>query len=155
MNSLTWDIETTTAGVSVLVSGAIDEDARLDRLAAQLVGAAQVRLDLSQVRRINSCGVREWVRFMRSIPVTTKIVLAECSPTIVAQVNMISNFIGHAKIESVKAPFTCLGCGYEEDLSVSAKSPPPHFPERICPRCSKPLLIFDDVETSYFAFMAA
>ena len=155
MSSLNWDVEAAGDSVLVSLSGTIDEDARLDRLSGELAGLARVRLDLSDVKRINSCGVREWVRFMRSIPPATNLSLVDCSPAIVSQVNMISNFVGHAKIESVKAPFACLGCGFEEDVSVAAVPPLPKFSKRVCPKCGKALLIFDDVESSYFAFMAS
>ena len=156
MAGLVWKIDSSEQGwVFVRLSGGIDEDARLDRLAGELAGQRAVRLDLADVVRINSCGVREWVRFMRSIPRETKLTLESCSPIVVSQVNMISNFAGHAHIVSVKAPFACTACGYEEDVVIAVKGQPPQFPKRVCPKCAKPQLMFDDVESSYFAFMAA
>ncbi len=142
--------------IIVKLTGSIDEDSRLERLAADLKKtAAPLRFDLSGVKRINSCGVREWVNFMRSIPKTTDVVLENCAPIVVAQINMISNFAGHAKVASVKAPFVCEACGYEEEATINVvPGSRPQFQSRACPKCGKPRLIFDDLEESYFAFMS-
>ncbi len=156
MAALVWNLaRDAQQAVVVKLSGAIDEDAQLERLAAELTKVASaLRLDLAEVRRINSCGVREWVNFMRTLPKTSSIDLENCAPVVVAQINMISNFTGHARVASVKAPFVCESCGFEAEATVSVvANKRPHFSSQTCPKCSKPTFVFDDVEDSYFGFM--
>ena len=156
MAGLVWQLAKDKEQATVVkLSGSIDEDAQLDRLAAELkASTTPLRLDLADVRRINSCGVREWVNFMRSLPKTVRVDLENCAPVVVVQINMISNFAGHARVVSVKAPFVCESCGFEAEALINViPGSRPQFASRPCPKCSKPTFIFDDIEDAYFAFV--
>lgn len=154
MSGITWGLRQDRSAALVTMSGAIDEDANFDKLLADLRSAAEIRFDLSGVRRINSCGVREWVNFVRSLPPKAGVVLEKCPSVVVAQINMISNFAANARVSSVHAPFICESCGHEEDVLVDlSNGRVPKLDTRACPECGKKELAFDDLEESYFAFL--
>ena len=98
--------------------GEIDENADFADLRRRLRGP--VAFQLGEVRRINSCGVREWVNFVRDLPHVTDLSFSHCSPAIVTQLNMIYNFRGRAKIRSFYAPYVCDACGREEEQLIDA-----------------------------------
>ncbi len=88
----------------ITLGGDIDENASFVELAPRLRG--HVVFDLSGVRRINSCGVREWVTFHRDlVPASvTSLEFRACSPQVVAQLNSIANFRGRASVRSFIEP---------------------------------------------------
>ena len=50
----------------VRLSGELTEDAQLHRL--RVAERSRCVIDLAGVRRINSCGVREWIDWVRVLP---------------------------------------------------------------------------------------
>jgi len=109
------------------------------------------------VRRINSSGVREWVNFIRDLSTTAEITLSHCRPVIVAQLNMIFNFGGKARVTSFYAPYACSRCDREEEMLVSLEA---HFagrdfalmPEFRCSGCGGSMQ-FDEVAERYLVFL--
>ena len=84
----------------IKLSGVIDEDNELDHLTEKIPGGTAV-IDLGEVERINSCGVRDWVNWLGKIETAkTDVVLVECSPAIVAQINLVNNFF-HERLTAV------------------------------------------------------
>jgi hypothetical protein len=154
--ALTWRIEERPGHMTVAFFGEIDENVDLSELRRRLRGA--VEFQLAEVRRINSCGVREWVNFVRDLPHVTELTFTRCSPAIVAQLNMIYNFRGDAKIRSFYAPYVCESCNNEEEklLDVDAQFPDgevkevPHFP---CSECGE-VMEFDDLPERYLSFLS-
>ena len=153
--ALLWSFERRDDFVHVTMKGEIDENASLGELARRLEG--KVKLDLAEIRRINSAGVREWVNFIRNLPRVESISLVRCSPTITNQLNMIFNFRGKAMVESFYAPYLCEHCDLEIDVLVEVNK---HFPDRdpskvpsfSCERCGAELT-FDDIPERYFSFI--
>src|SRR5262245_55168049 len=90
----------------VELSGELDESAQLARqLLPRLRG--RVRFDLGDLRRINSVGVRDWVELQEALGDRAEVELDRCSSAIVAQMNMIYNFRGRARVRSFLAPYVC------------------------------------------------
>jgi hypothetical protein len=156
---LSWQVE---AGggerLRVQLRGEINENADFTELGRQLRG--DVTLLLDGVTRINSCGVREWVNFVRELKVDS-LVFSRCSPTVVAQLNAIYNFRGQAQVESFLAPYVCETCHVDEYklLDTSAHFPrdaspdePRHVPAFRCGRCGG-VMTFDDLPERYLAFL--
>jgi anti-anti-sigma regulatory factor len=142
------------AGVTrISLAGDITEEARFDSVGPF---TDQVVLDLSGIARINSCGVREWIQFIRAVPKGTRIAFERCPQTIVAQANMISNFLGGGRIRSFVAPYYCPKCDRAVEILLEAErdfsGKEPKAPARTCDKCGGPL-DFDDVEDSYLAFL--
>lgn len=140
----------------VKLSGVIDEDNELADLSDQIPAGTAV-IDLGEVERINSCGVRDWVNWLSKIEQNnTKVVLVECSPAIVAQINLVNNFTGNGVVKSFYVPYFCPECDEEKVLLVETADmgPPPHEPPTCrCDECDL-VMDFDDMPDSYFAFLS-
>lgn len=150
--SLTWRIEEREGVTTVAFTGEIDEHADFTPLRSQLRGA--VELDLGEIRRINSCGVREWVNFVRDLPEASALTFTACSTAFVTQLNMIYNFRGPARIRSFHAPYTCDVCGHDEDLLIEVgPDSKVELPTPSCPRCGD-VMQFDDIPERYLSFLA-
>nr|HEX4312934.1 hypothetical protein [Kofleriaceae bacterium] len=134
----------------------IDEDNELNDLVDR-VPRGEVFIDLGEIERINSCGVRDWVNWLGKLEkVGSSAVLVECSPAIVAQINLVNNFTGSGVVKSFYVPYFCPECDEEKVLLVEAADmgPPPHEPPTCrCDECDL-VMDFDDMPDSYFAFLA-
>ncbi len=152
---LSWRLRERPGMTTVEFVGEIDENADFADLRRRLRGP--VAFMLGEVRRINSCGVREWVNFVRDLPHVTELSFSHCSPAIVTQLNMIYNFRGRAKIRSFYAPYVCDACGREEEqlIDVPSQAPGarPSLPTFSCPDCQAPME-FDDLPERYLSFLA-
>jgi predicted RNA-binding Zn-ribbon protein involved in translation (DUF1610 family) len=153
--ALSWRIKERPGFTTVEFFGEIDENADFAELRRRLKG--QVVFHLAEVRRINSCGVREWVNFVRDLPGVSELTFSHCSPAIVTQLNMIYNFRGAAKVRSFLAPYVCENCGHEEEKLLDLQT---HFPTRDfkrvpdfkCDKCGKEME-FDDLPERYLSFL--
>src|SRR5207237_493782 len=81
----------------------------------------------------------------------------ECSPAIVAQLNLVNNFTGGGGVVySFYAPYFCAECNKERTRLLLtdeiATMDPPKAPLFRCDECENPM-DFDDLEDSYFAFV--
>jgi hypothetical protein len=82
--------------------------------------------------------------------------MVECSPAIVAQINLVNNFTGGGVVKSFYVPYFCPECDEEKVLLVEASDmgPPPHEPPTCrCDECDL-VMDFDDMPDSYFAFLS-
>lgn len=163
ITALQSDLVVGSDAVRLVLKGQIDEGADLDPLAKRLTHAiskqpaARAVIDTFDVQRINSCGVREWINFMRSIDAIPSVVLARCSPAIVVQLNSVFNFRGRASIESIVAPFFCASCDQEQldvvNVPAHVQDPAELLKEKhVCNQCGKPVQ-FDDIVERYFMFV--
>src|SRR5580698_2236812 len=139
----------------VKLGGVIDEDNQLAELVDNIPQGTAV-IDLGEIERINSCGVRDWVNWLSKLEANgTRSVLVECSPAIVAQINLVNNFTGSGVVKSFYVPYFCPECDEEKVLLVEASDmgPPPHEPPTCrCDECDL-VMDFDDMPDSYFAFL--
>ena len=154
--ALSWRIKERGELTSVEFFGEIDENVDFAELRRQLKGS--VVFHLAEIRRINSCGVREWVNFVRDLPNVTDLAFTHCSSAIVTQLNMIYNFRGPAKIRSFYAPYVCENCGNEEDSLLEVETvfedgKIKGVPDFDCPECHQPLE-FDDLPERYLSFLS-
>jgi predicted RNA-binding Zn-ribbon protein involved in translation (DUF1610 family)/anti-anti-sigma regulatory factor len=154
--ALSWRIKERPGFTTVEFTGEIDENADFAELRRRLKGT--VVFHLAEVRRINSCGVREWVNFVRDLPTVTELTFTHCSPAIVTQLNMIFNFRGAAKVRSFYAPYVCDNCGHEEEKLLDVQSQFPSgktskVPEFACEQCGKSME-FDDLPERYLSFLS-
>jgi hypothetical protein len=140
----------------VELRGEIDENADFSELRQNLRG--DVELDLESVSRINSCGVREWVNFVRNLERVRSLSFTRCSPPVVLQLNTIYNFRGPAVVRSFLAPYVCEACHVDEYKLLDVVE---HFPDRqynrvpafLCRRCGG-VMMFDELPERYLSFLA-
>lgn len=104
--------------VTVKLQGHIDEDAQFASLG--LDGAKKVVLDLDSVTAINSCGIREWIKWIRTAPSGAVVVYKKCPKVIVDQINMVSGFLpDNGKVESFYVPYYSDETGNEKMVLFS------------------------------------
>ncbi len=145
-------------GVTTLkIAGVIDEDNELVSLEGKL-GAGATVLDLADIERINSCGVRDWVNWLGRIEKNgARLVFVNCSPAIVSQLNLVHNFTANGIVKSFYAPYFCPRCKKEKLLRLEARdlaksTPVSKAPTCRCDECDG-VMDFDEMEESYFAFL--
>jgi len=104
----------------VKLSGVIDEDNSLGTLVEQIPAGTAI-INVGEVERINSCGVRDWVNWLGKVEKNNgSVILVECSPAIVAQINLVHNFTGGGAVKSFFAPYFCPACDLEKVLLIDA-----------------------------------
>ena len=82
------------------LKGILDEDNLLANLLSQIQGRLLL-IDMAEIDRINSCGVRDWVNWLNQIQALgIAVILLRCSPAVVSQANMVTNFAADAFIHS-------------------------------------------------------
>jgi hypothetical protein len=127
----------------VKLGGVIDEDNELGDLVDKIPTGTAV--------------IRDWVNWLSKLESNgTRSVLVECSPSIVAQINLVNNFTGSGVVKSFYVPYFCPECDEEKVLLVEAADmgPPPHEPPTCrCDECDL-VMDFDDMPDSYFAFLS-
>lgn len=148
-----WEIVQDTERARVVLKGDITEASSFRDLESAMVG--RVDFDLSQVRYMNSLGVREWVEFLRKSPIHGYEFHA-CSVPFVLQASMVDDVLGRGSITSFFAPYHCDRCDHHEErllqsaaVLASDNLEPPSFS---CPSCEGDLVL-DDLPDRYLAFL--
>lgn len=149
--SLQIDSHTVGDTCRVELSGVVDEQADLSPLTA-LTG--RVELHLRGVRRINSAGVNKWLDTVQRLEAQAALVVEECSPALVVQLNMIAGLMGHATVASFYAPMYCAGCGHEDEhlFTTSECLELGRLPPVSCRVCGARLQL-DEPEGRYLYFL--
>jgi len=150
--------DTTVQGVRVVTLRGRITEAFKGEVTARLL-RDRVILDLGDVSRVTSFGVREWLAMFASVRDLTECYFARCSEAVVMQLSMIRAFDGGARILSFFAPYLCTGCNrpFERllDCELDAAEIASAAPEPVrCPRCETQGR-FDDDPRSYFAFFGS
>ncbi len=136
--------------------GHIDEDATFVDL--DLAGMQTVLIDLGQVDAINSCGIREWIKWIRSAPESVRFTYRKCPKVIVDQINMVSGFLPpNAAVESFYVPYYSDASGTEKMVlfqkGVHFDAGKLHPPEEVKDDGSGEAMEMDVIETKYFKFL--
>jgi anti-anti-sigma regulatory factor len=147
--SMKAQIEPAASGTSVVLAGNITEATSFKPL---LGLRGPLVIDLAGVARINSIGVRGWLTFVTQCDAAgTDVVLDRCSPAIVSQISMISNFVGQrTRVRSLFAPYVCTACGADhlQLLEVTPGVPLSVPPAIACPKCRQAMQL-DEPEAMY------
>lgn len=83
-------IDKTDEKLIVQIAGTIDEDVDFSHFT--LSGYQLIEVELSGLKSINSCGIREWIKWMGTAG-GTKISFSNCPKVIVDQINMVDGFL--------------------------------------------------------------
>ncbi|OUR96275.1 hypothetical protein A9Q84_07915 [Halobacteriovorax marinus] len=146
-----YDIDGDTA--IVYFKGMIDEDSEFETIKG--LSNKTYIFDFDEVSLINSCGIREWVNFLETIPKDVSLTYRNCRQIIIEQINMVHGFIRTgACVESFYAPYYCESC--DEEFKVHLKSvdvKDSKAPVVTCSKCQKSELEFDAIEQQYFQFI--
>jgi anti-anti-sigma regulatory factor len=108
-------------GLRVELVGEFDEAANLEQLASELSGS--VTIDLSQVKRINSFGIQEWLRFLKALAgKDISLALERCSPLVVTIIGVVPGFTGQAQVRSASVSYYCRSCSLEKQHLIDLTS---------------------------------
>ena len=100
-------------GGQLLLTGAINELS--DFLPILQETKSLIALNLANVQRINSAGVRNWMLLLDKLS-DKQVEYHACSIAFVNTINMINDFLNHATIISLMAPFFCSQCEKESEI---------------------------------------
>jgi hypothetical protein len=151
-----FDVKLNKAGdkLNVVMAGSIDEDADFTQLS--LSGAAQIDIDMVGLKSINSCGIREWIKWMSTAPAAA-ITFNQCPKVIVDQINMVDGFLPvNAKVQSFFVPYYNDDSGAEKNVlfrygtefTESTVNPPPAVKD-----ADGNDMEMDVIESKYFKFI--
>ena len=114
------------------------------------------KFDFNELKMINSCGIREWIRFVESLGSGVQIIYYNCPQIIVQQFNMVAGFLtANAKVATFYAPYFCEESDEEEAIILDAtqivnfKAPK----KTTLVDGSEVELEFDAIEEQYFNFL--
>lgn len=138
-------------------NGNIDESFEGKKI-ARSIQADTLVLDLGGVKKISSFGIREWVDFATTaVKQVKQMVLIECAPKVVDQLNMVANFNGGGRVFSFYAPFRCDYCDSEQRVLLEVNKDfdaikAMKLGDRPCPSC-KESMYFDEDGSTYFSYL--
>jgi hypothetical protein len=131
------------------LSGAIDENAPLEKIFADLAAAAPARMTvfMQGINRVNSIGVRNWVREITDFTRNRPVRIEGLSYPLAMQANSVANLMGSAEIASCMAPYFCSLCEANRMVLVTradcdASAAPP---AKACADCGS-AMEFDEVD---------
>jgi hypothetical protein len=138
------------------ILGQIDEDAVFEGVGFD--GAGEIEIDLEKVAAINSCGIREWVKWIRSAPSNSKFVFHQCPKIIVDQMNMVNGFLPqNAVVDSFFVPYYCDSTGSEKMVlfknGAEFNGPSLKPPEIVKDDETGEAMEMDVIEAKYFKFL--
>lgn len=154
MGKLEVKTQKTGTKLNLTMGGTIDEDADFTQLS--LAGASEIDLDLGTLKSINSCGIREWIKWMGTAP-AAKISFTQCPKVIVDQINMVDGFLpGNAKVVSFFVPYYNDESGSEKNVlfrfgtefTESSVNPPSTVQDE-----EGNAMEMDVIESKYFKFI--
>lgn len=153
MKRLTINKQILQDELSVQLIGSIDEDADFKELLD--LTQSTISFDFDKVAMINSCGIREWIKFIEKIPEQCRIIYRNCPQIIIEQINMVHGFFRQgARIESFYAPYYCDKCGKEAKIHIKSDQVKNRkAPTADCPHCGNEDIEFDAIEAQYFSFL--
>ena len=104
--------------LNISIGGAVDEDAKFPKV--EFNNIKQINFNFSKLKLINSCGIREWVIWLRDIPSDITVVYCQCPRILVEQINMIDGLMPkNGFVESFFIPYYCEECDEISDLLCS------------------------------------
>jgi hypothetical protein len=110
------DVKMDKAGgkLNVKMMGTIDED--VDFSTFPLAGNQQIEIEMSGLKSINSCGIREWIKWMGDAG-GAQITFSHCPKVIVDQINMVDGFLpATGKVTSFYVPYYNDDSGSEKNV---------------------------------------
>jgi hypothetical protein len=143
-------------GKRIALMGLINEDSELtfQHISAEIKDEKKILFNFSQVKSINSLGVRAWVSFLRNIEEKSEILFEECTADVIMQINMIPSFLGKGKVDSFYVNYVCEICNKEEKKLIYTKDVPPKSipPSPVCTAedCG---IQTEELEEEYFVFL--
>ena len=135
---LTWKIEASDVETLLHLEGIINEDFAFRELASQLRGREhlKLKLNLREIRRINSMGIREWFNFLKELSWPSAIILSECSLIFTEVLSQIEELGQGCYVETCYLSVWCDSCEEEFEVQMDLSLTLPQQPTTVpCPKC--------------------
>ncbi len=137
------------------LSGQIDEDVNFSDYPLE---GTSLTLDLDGISAINSCGIREWIKWMQKAESVSSIVFKNCPKIIVDQMNMVEGFFpNNAKVDSFYVPYYSDETGEERNILFESNKEFTgsnlKLPDQVKDSEGNEMEI-DVIETKYFKFIS-
>lgn len=143
MRPFQYNFHNTEAGLIVLFSGSITENAKLPDFSA--IATNQVVFDMENVDFINSLGIRKWMKWHNQLPEKTYTFI-NIPAIIIDKMRIIQDFFPKgALIKSFFVPLYCENCDLEREILYSEGT---HYQvdqgflqtqQHYCNQCKSPL----------------
>lgn len=138
----------------VQITGSIDEEVNLNP--DLLRGANTIIFDFADVNSINSCGIREWIKWLMPFA-QVQVIYRNCPKIIVDQINMVDGFLPNtAMVESFYVPYYSDDSGEEKHVLFSYGKQFDdnglRYPDNIVDSKGQPMEV-DVIESKYFRFL--
>ena len=139
------------------IFGTLDEDAKLPN--ANFSSATSINFDFGGLTSINSCGIRDWIKWISYIKPSTRVTYSNCPKIIVDQINMVDGFLpASGKVVSFFVPYFCENCDDVENNLFSTSEVVTAGGVKIpkstkCSKCGGETEI-DIIETKYLKFLS-
>jgi hypothetical protein len=151
-------LEVQLHGARAVLTGRLDDTCQLGELAARMP-AGDVALDVGGITFVNSIGMREWVRLLRTLRARGLVTLEVVSEVLMVQMNLISEFRGGVQIAAFHASYACPACGYEASMRIDAVAHAEALrrleaPALPCPECGTAMELADFPERYLGVFRA-
>jgi hypothetical protein len=147
---LRWTIQSRHEGeIHVIFDGEITAHSDF---AAVPVRGKRVILDLAGVRRLNSNGVHQFLRFLEVARADGRIEAERCSPAIIWQITLLPAFAELLFVRSFFVPLECTRCEFEDDVLIELEpGSRAVVPPTVCGKCRAEMQL--GVPQSYFAVL--
>lgn len=147
-------IEKEGAGAKVTVSGVVDED--MDFQTASLLGYSNLEFYLAELKGINSCGIREWIRWVGTVK-DRPVIYHQCSKIVIDQINMVRGFLPEGgRVASFYVPYFNEDSGEEKNIlfreGIEYQGTELRPPANILDEAGQQMEM-DVVEAKYFKFL--
>lgn len=151
MSGLKIELKEIGSEIEAIFEGQIDEDADFSPITGK--SADTMIFNLEKVHLINSCGIRDWIEFQKTLPESMSIIYRKCPQVIVEQLNIVKGFVReNSSIESFYAPYY----NEEKDEEIKALLTPGEVVDGKAPVLKDDKgneLEFDEIEAQYFSFL--
>lgn len=144
-------VDSTPEVTTFKFSGSINEDFTFKNLIGER--SSKYIFDLESVSLLNSCGIREWIKFINELPEDSELEYHNCPTVVVLQMNMVKGFLtSNAKVVSFYAPY------YDEEADEEVKIllTTEQVVDGKAPEIKNDAgeeLEFDGIEATYFKFL--
>ena len=137
----------------IFLSGRVDEDSDLSGLSS--IEQDTIIFDFDKLDGMNSCGIREWIKFINALSDNKNITYSNCPVQIIEQINMIMDFRKKGtEIKSFYAPYYCEECDHESFCLLQAEevADVSNPPAKNCEKCGSEME-FDYPPEQFFRFL--
>ncbi len=104
-----FKLDTQTHPPTLSLIGDIDESS--DFTKAEVPKSGAIAIDLSEIKHVNSMGLRAWVEWITKLKHLSPIFYRRCSSSVINQINILDGFLPRGSIvESFFVPYHCEPC---------------------------------------------